>query len=55
MLRRSVDLVWEYEPTYGHSTPLVEDLTREINEQRERLREVAQMAGDVDLAHRALA
>ncbi|AEM88656.1 hypothetical protein [Streptomyces violaceusniger] len=51
----SVDLVWEYETSYGHSTPLVEALTREINEQRERLRKVAQLAGDVDLAHHALA
>lgn len=51
-----IGLYWDYEPNvYGHSTPLVEALTREINEQRERLREVAKLAGDVDLTHHALA
>ncbi|MEU4898216.1 hypothetical protein AB0B12_37910 [Streptomyces sp. NPDC044780] len=49
----SIDLVWEYESAYG-ATPLVADLTRQIEAQRERLREVAHMAGQSDPARRAL-
>ncbi|MFI9311576.1 hypothetical protein [Streptomyces triculaminicus] len=36
------------------STPLVEHVTGEIAQQRERLREVADLAGDSGLEHRAL-
>ncbi|MGW7603193.1 hypothetical protein [Streptomyces antimycoticus] len=51
-----IGLYWDYEPNaYRPGTPLVEDLTREIAAQRARLREVGDLAGDLDVAHRALA
>ncbi|MER5570512.1 hypothetical protein ABT083_30635 [Streptomyces goshikiensis] len=40
---------------YGRATPLTVSATQLIEEQRERLREVAALAGDHDQAHRTLA
>ncbi|MFD6114044.1 hypothetical protein ACFWG0_28650 [Streptomyces yangpuensis] len=40
---------------YGRATPLTVSATQLIEEQRERLREVAALAGDPDQAHRTLA
>ncbi|WP_331740825.1 hypothetical protein [Streptomyces sp. NBC_01006] len=37
----------EYKPPYNRPTPLVYDLDTEIKEQRERLTEVAALAGDI--------
>lgn len=46
-----IDHISAYEPThYRRDTPLVEVLTRQIAAQHERLREVAHLAGDRELA-----
>ncbi|MGW3563555.1 hypothetical protein ACWDSL_06580 [Streptomyces sp. NPDC000941] len=52
-----IDHISAYRPDsyFQRETPLVQDVTREIEKQREQLREIATLAGDSDPAHRALA
>ncbi|MFE5108317.1 hypothetical protein [Streptomyces sp. NPDC056663] len=47
-----IDHISAYEPTpfHRHDTPVVGALARQIDQQRERLREVAQLAGERELA-----
>ncbi|WP_424893290.1 hypothetical protein [Streptomyces sp. XH2] len=52
-----IDHISEYESTSYYrrrETPLVDHVTGEIGKQRERLREVAELAGDSGLDHRTL-